>query len=604
MRPATLFAAAAALVALLLAPFAYGSSTYSSTISSDAPSGYWRLGEPAGASSAADATGHGHSGAYVNGVQTGVAGTVVGDTDTAAHFDGSNDYVQADAAVGNFPGTQPFTIEAWVRISTVDSTFRRVLSSELDSPSGRSGWNISYNQTYGFTFSRWVNGAEVGGATYTPIQVGHWYHVVGVYSGSQLSTYVDGSLKRIISDTRAEPTSTQPVSIGRYAGGGLYFAGDMDEVAIYPTALSAARVQAHYLSATSSGGSGTPPPPPSGGGTVGSSLPAPLAASTGTTFYVSPSGSDTNSGTSASPWRTIQRALKSLTAGQTVVVAAGTYGERDYTVNSGTASAPITLKAAAGAKPVITGRLKITNAYFRVRGFKFQGQNSLSTDTLIYVSGATHIEISNNEISHSTQSGIYLSGSSDVQILANWIHDAGTQAGSDHGVYWDSGSGGLIADNLIVNSRAFGVHLYPNADNIIVANNVVVSSGKSGIIVSGTSGSASSGCTIVNNIVAFSGEWGVRSYYPGPVGSNLVEYNIGFSNPLGDFPSGTAVATGLTFQNNVVADPLFVSGTSDMHVQAGSPAIDSGLASFAPTTAYDGAARPQGAGADIGAYER
>jgi parallel beta-helix repeat protein len=319
---------------------------------------------------------------------------------------------------------------------------------------------------------------------------------------------------------------------------------------------------------------------------------------------VSPSGSDSSAGTQSSPWRTIQRAINTLTAGQSVVVAAGTYAERVYTVRSGTSSAPITIKAASGSKPVITGRIKIQNNYIRVTGFKLQGQNSLSQDTLIYVSGASHVEISRNEVTKSTQSAIYLSGASDVRIVANWIHDNGTHNVADHGIYWDSGTGGLVADNVVANSKAFGVHLYPNADNIIVTNNTITGSGKSGIIVSGTTGSASSGCTIVNNIVAYNAEWGIRSYYPGPVGSSLVEYNLGYSNPQGDFPAGTSVGVGLSFQNNISGNPLFVSGTSDVHVQSGSPAIDKALAAYAPTTDFAGTARPQGAAADLGAYER
>jgi hypothetical protein len=34
------------------------------------------------------------------------------------------------------------------------------------------------------------------------------------------------------------------------ASPGLYFNGSLDEVAVYPTALSAAQVQAHYAAAT------------------------------------------------------------------------------------------------------------------------------------------------------------------------------------------------------------------------------------------------------------------------------------------------------------------------------------------------------------------
>ncbi len=50
------------------------------------------------------------------------------------------------------------------------------------------------------------------------------------------------------------------------------------------------------------------------------------------------------------------------------------------------------------------------------------------------------------------------------------------------------------------------------------------------------------------------------------------------------------------------ADPLFISDT-DFHLSAGSPAIDAGFA-VPVATDFDGNPRPQGAGFDIGAFER
>ncbi len=58
---------------------------------------------------------------------------------------------------------------------------------------------------------------------------------------------------------------------------------------------------------------------------------------------------------------------------------------------------------------------------------------------------------------------------------------------------------------------------------------------------------------------------------------------------------------------NISRDPLFVSpawGTEgDYHLQAGSPAIDSGTATGAPTIDLEYRSRPAGEGYDIGAYE-
>jgi hypothetical protein len=55
----------------------------------------------------------------------------------------------------------------------------------------------------------------------------------------------------------------------------------------------------------------------------------------------------------------------------------------------------------------------------------------------------------------------------------------------------------------------------------------------------------------------------------------------------------------------ISGDPRFVSPGTDFHLQTGSAAIDVGVAAVAVTVSddYDGTARPQGSGFDIGAYE-
>ena len=56
----------------------------------------------------------------------------------------------------------------------------------------------------------------------------------------------------------------------------------------------------------------------------------------GALFYVSTSGSDSNAGTLRSPWRTIQHAANSVTAGATVYVMGGVYHESVSIPVSGT----------------------------------------------------------------------------------------------------------------------------------------------------------------------------------------------------------------------------------------------------------------------------
>jgi Protein of unknown function (DUF1565) len=71
----------------------------------------------------------------------------------------------------------------------------------------------------------------------------------------------------------------------------------------------------------------------------------PASSVVGPRFYVATSGNDSNPGTSTSaPWRTIQHAMSSATAGSTVNIMAGTYQERLTMDVSGTSGSYITFQ--------------------------------------------------------------------------------------------------------------------------------------------------------------------------------------------------------------------------------------------------------------------
>lgn len=76
----------------------------------------------------------------------------------------------------------------------------------------------------------------------------------------------------------------------------------------------------------------------------------------GTTYYVSPTGDDSNPGTQTSPWQSIQKAVKSAAAGDTVLVREGEYptpqGGWSFQI-SGTEAQPITLSNYPGEQVVI-----------------------------------------------------------------------------------------------------------------------------------------------------------------------------------------------------------------------------------------------------------
>ena len=324
-------------------------------------------------------------------------------------------------------------------------------------------------------------------------------------------------------------------------------------------------------------------------------------------FYVSSSGSDRNPGTKARPWRTIVHATRVLRAGQTAVVLAGTYSDSINWARGGSDSAPITIRAAAGARVTITGRVKIWAANVRLSGFRLLGQTAANANEVaIYVSGGRNIEVSGNEITRAARSGIFVSGgATDVRVIGNWIHDNGLRENLDHGIYWHSGTGGLIANNVIESNIAYGVHLYPNADETTVTSNTIVDNGRSGIIVAGDSSASSDGNLLVNNILAFNHEFGMRTFWSSPVGTgNEARANLSHGNTEGPVASGSQ-ARGISLFDTWTDAPSFVDPmASDYHLQAGSAALGRAIPDWAPATDFDGRERPQGSAPDLGAFER
>jgi hypothetical protein len=86
----------------------------------------------------------------------------------------------------------------------------------------------------------------------------------------------------------------------------------------------------------------------------------PILENRGRIYHVSPDGNDNDDGSASSPLRTIQRAVELVNPGETVLIHAGTYRDTSRSeflrINkSGTAEAPIIVKAAPGEEVVIDG---------------------------------------------------------------------------------------------------------------------------------------------------------------------------------------------------------------------------------------------------------
>jgi hypothetical protein len=349
--------------------------------------------------------------------------------------------------------------------------------------------------------------------------------------------------------------------------------------------------------------------------TVGTSLTAPLPTSSGTIFYVSPAGSDANPGTLALPWRTVQRALGGLQAGQTALVLAGTYTENLHFSRSGTAAAPITVAAypgdavvlhpaSAGVDGVNWYPLQITGSYLRLRGFLIENGLGSSDANVYFWGGANHIELSGNEIRYGQDQGIFADNTTSyLQLLDNRIHDNGknhlTGQHQSHGIYLE-GHHQLIANNLIYNHPyGFGLQIYPANHDTTVVDNTIAASAHSSIVVGGSGGVYN--ITIRNNIL-HGGDYGV-DHDSCPTGPVEIDHNVIYAYKVS--PVHGDCSTETTRDGNIVADPMFVDYWSrDLHIGSGSAAESAASAPWSASNDFAGGIRPAGGGPDIGAYER
>jgi hypothetical protein len=208
---------------------------------------YWRLGETGGAT-VDDAKGA-NNGGLNGGVSLGIAGAINNDANTAMAFDGSSGVVSvANHASLNITGT--LSIEAWVKPDTVDSQSRTILIKESGGSTSVRQYRLGMT-TLGDGVPRWRGAIYIGSTSYgvsssTRPVAGSWYHLALVRNGSTLTLYVNGVAESSVSvPASGQINSTAgALTLGQSTAANTPqpFAGTIDEVAVYRTALTAAQI--------------------------------------------------------------------------------------------------------------------------------------------------------------------------------------------------------------------------------------------------------------------------------------------------------------------------------------------------------------------------
>lgn len=220
--------------------------TYASEVAADSPLVWYRLGEAVGASAGVDSSGGGHNGTYTGPPLLGVTGAVAGDT--AAIFDGNTQ----DLRIPYFAALniQTFTMEAFIKTGDDTATTGTILGRQ-GGTSGPYGLFLAGNgklqctvKTSGTTGPNYVSTGAL-------VNTGGWRHVVVTLDAATttMKFYVDGVLDTTITGVSLPNTvQTFGFAVGSRAAA-PFFQGWIDEAALYTTALSAARIAAHYSAA-------------------------------------------------------------------------------------------------------------------------------------------------------------------------------------------------------------------------------------------------------------------------------------------------------------------------------------------------------------------
>jgi hypothetical protein len=350
----------------------------------------------------------------------------------------------------------------------------------------------------------------------------------------------------------------------------------------------------------------------------------------GRVLYVATTGSDSNNGLSAgAAWATVSHAFAALAQGDLLLVAPGTY--TDYNAaGSGlvlnvaaSATAPVVVRSQTRGGAVLDGQNDTTRAYvlshgtgaayqimagFKITNGAYGGITLTGTNTIKYryneiVANGTQGTVAQNQTALADDAlctGNVYNG--------NFIHDNGRISqglNSDHGAQL-SGTGTVLVNNIIWHNCAYGIILVAKTGytpTAIVVNNIIGNhTVRSGLQLWGNGGSFSN-VQIKNNI--FVGNQGYAITQTTFAGTCTVDHNLAYNNRDGV----DTAAAGYTSTSWLSSDPQFVNSMPavprDFRLQHGSPGIDSGVdASAVWGSDFNGVLRPQGAGWDMGVYER
>ncbi len=275
-----------------------------------------------------------------------------------------------------------------------------------------------------------------------------------------------------------------------------------------------------------------------------------MADASSATYYVDPSGNDSNNGISAStPWKTLDK-VNSTTfqPGDTILFkAGGTWTGTLHPLGSGSSSAQITIDMyGTGNKPIIAGN-GATNAVL------LDGQEYWTINNLEVTNTASDRAVRNGIMVYAKAAGI----THRIHVTNCDIHDVTGEnrraLAAPYNMYYNSG----------IHFSYLGQATESNCfDEILIENNNVSNVLTSGIKVDETDGSSTdqffTNVVIRNNVISKTGSDGI---IVGSAVNPLIEYNCCYDAGYNGTTNETLIIAGIwecvtngaTFQYNEVA---------------------------------------------------
>ncbi|MGC9603548.1 MAG: LamG-like jellyroll fold domain-containing protein [Minisyncoccia bacterium] len=207
--------------------------------------GYWHLDEGT-STKAYDASGFSNTGTLNTPYSTWYSGSdcKIGG---CLHLSDATNYVSIPNSSGLNIGGTAITVMAWANFDNFTNPSQTLVTKEsyasstsnsgylLRFSSARPGFVIENNQVY---------------SVYSPTSIlpGIWYHVAGVYDGTVIRVYVNGTQTAITSYTGVIGQNSQSVYIGQQGWAPGKVNGYLDEIRVYNRALSATEISDIYNS--------------------------------------------------------------------------------------------------------------------------------------------------------------------------------------------------------------------------------------------------------------------------------------------------------------------------------------------------------------------